>query len=361
MKKILSLFFVTFSLSCFACQDINFYDNHPRINQLKIVNQGDMHTCYAHSLASIYNLDKAQNLSEEVHPYWVAFMHKQRYLHWSPKNLNYSILSWAYSDLKKIGNCNPSIINEKLTQLKNGVNYSDDQLMYLLKEFFKNKKFKKIRLDSVFYKEINKTFLELRRKSSKFERPWLKGEIEKVLIPLRSYIYGLNFMKFLNHYVFKDCFEHNTSVNEKLFNFARGFESNRSVQLQVDYLLFQQKSVAIGYCANQVYETDPMSSKDVRIFPRILRAASSNCGAHYSVLVGSRNYNNSCQYLLRNSHGVKYWADSSIQCYCEDQISKERKDCSKADVIGNSNLKVLACWIGADKMLNNTYDVSYFN
>jgi hypothetical protein len=361
MKKIL---FILFSLTFYSsnssanCLDVNLYDSKSTIDDVKIVNQGDMATCYAHSLASIYNIDKAASTAEQLHPYWVAFNHKQRFIHWSPRNLNYSLLSWAYADLEKRGVCDIAVVNQKLTQVKRGVAYSDDQLMYALRAFFQEKKLRNISKESVFQKVIDETFEKLKKESVEFEVSWQRAELERIYRAIRSQARGLSFIKFLDRYVFEDCRDLNRPIDESLYSFGRAFETNQTVSMKVEYILAQQKSVAVGYCARKVYARDPATTTDTNAFPRIARAASTKCGAHYSVLVGTRNTGNKCQYLLRNTYGEGFWGDAAIECYCQDKTTGERRNCRKAE--GTANLKVLGCWIDSDKMLNNSYDFSYF-
>ena len=139
MKKLISILLFTLSFTAFACDNINFYDNHRVINDLPIRNQGALNTCYAQTLATVYNLEFARDKDDVIDPYWVAFIHKIHGLHWQPRKLDYSLLSLAWTDLKKQGYCEISYIRPQFERLKKGVNYSEDQLFYLLTKFFKAK------------------------------------------------------------------------------------------------------------------------------------------------------------------------------------------------------------------------------
>lgn len=99
MKSIIFLMTLLFSISSFAtCVDTNLYNHNKKLNSLPIIKQGDMNTCYAHSIAQIYNIQVANTEEEQVSPFWIAFVHKNKLLHWSPKNMDYSIAAWAYKD-----------------------------------------------------------------------------------------------------------------------------------------------------------------------------------------------------------------------------------------------------------------------
>lgn len=347
------------SATSFAtCENVNFYLTKPHLFNIPIVNQGDMNTCYAHSLSQLYNIDKSEGAAI-THPYFIAFNHKHRYMHWNPRNLDYSLMSWAQKDLKKRGNCAPDLVQERLDSLKAGVGYTDDQLMYGLSYFFKFKKLKKINTPEKFEKVFKKFLPKIQERSFDFEKAWTHDELYSILSPLREKMSGIGMMTFLKRHVFNDC--PRTEVTEILASFGRKFESNSKLAGRIENLINEQKTVGIGYCAKPVYIRDPASSKDIKVKPRLMKAASLKCGAHYSVLVGSRKVKSekgeSCQYLLRNTYGVDQWAHASMDCFCFDTMTQTYKECKSSEVA--MNLINLGCWVDSNKMLNNTYDISY--
>ncbi len=358
MKKfifILSLFpFITTQ----ACEDVNLYELNPRLSETKIVNQGNMSTCYAHTLGALYSVEKSNNLADSLHPYWVAFNHKQRFVHWSPRNLNYSLLSWAYNDIEKNGICPYNEVEAQLTKLKSGVPYSNDQVLFAIRTFFTKKLLHPIKKEATFQKVIDSTLKELTEKQNKFEIAWTRNDLVKILAPIKDKMAGQEFFNFLSKNVFMNCKSLGQPVGEKLSNFGRSMESNEYVRLKMADVLAHGKSIAVGYCPNRIYKRDPASTKDINMLPRLARSFNTDCGAHYSMLVGSRKAGNSCQYLLRNSYGTGFWGHESMECYCEDMSTREHRNCSKSE--NNPNLKVLGCWVDAAKMANNTYDASYF-
>jgi hypothetical protein len=145
--------------------------------------------------------------------------------------------------------------------------------------------------------------------------------------------------------------------NDKLINSGRAFESNARVQNQIEMALSQNKAIALGYCPKKVYKVDPSTTKDLNTFPRITRSFSPDCGAHYSLLVGSKKVAGRCQILLRNSYGENFWGHPGMKYWCQDQNGHQR-DCAKEE--NNPDLKVLGAWIDSSKLSANTYDVSYF-
>jgi hypothetical protein len=346
-----------FASVSFACEDINFYESKPSIDHVEIVDQADMNTCYAHTLAQMYNIDKSEN-KPIVHPYWVAFNHKQTYIHWTPRNLDYSLMSWAQRDLKKRDNCSYEHVGEVLTTLKNGVDYSDDQLMYALKYYFKQKRLRRIKIDRVFNNVIHKLTERLQNDSFGFAKPWRQEDLEAIIKPIRANSQGIGMIKFLKRHVFQNCAQNSEVVTDVLSSFGRKFESNDNLGARIERLLAEHKTVGVGYCAKPVYVNDP-NAKDIKRMPRITKATSLKCGAHYSVLVGSRKKGESCQYLLRNSYGVTQWGHDSLECFCHDTMTNKLVNCKSNEIA--DNMRALGCWIDRDKLLNNTYDLSYLN
>jgi hypothetical protein len=343
----------------FACENINLFETNPRVLETKIVNQGDMSTCYAHSLAALFSMEKATRIEDSLHAYWVAFIHKQRYIHWKPRNLDYSLLSWAYSDVKKHGICPFNLVENRIHELKNGINYSNDQLMFLLHTFFVKKKFYNISKQSKFNKVLKLTLSELQKQSSKFEQKWSLDDLTKILSPIRYQVQHKSFFNYLKQNVFDRCHQEAFPTEEKLVSLGKGFEANQSVQAQLEMVLGQDKAIAIGYCSKKVLRTDPQSTKDTQSFPRITRAFAKDCSAHYSLLVGSRKVGKRCDLLLRNSYGEGFWGEKGMKYWCLDESTGTQRNCSDSE--NNPHLKVLGAWIDAEKITANTYEFTYFD
>jgi hypothetical protein len=361
MKKLTIIFFFSLLISSlsYACEDVNLFETNPRVLETKIVNQGDMSTCYAHSLAALYSMEKATRLEDSLHAYWVAFTHKQRFIHWKPRNLDYSLLSWAYSDIKNQGICPYNLVQDRIDEIKNGINYSNDQLMFLLHTFFVKKKLHNISNESKFKKVLSSTLAELKSESKKFELPWTLSDLSTILTPIKKKAHHQSFIRFLKHDVFQQCASAAFSTDENLLSLARGFEPNKTVQSRIEMALGLDKPIAIGYCSKRVLKANPSSTKDARSFPRITRAFSGNCGAHYSLLVGSRKVGKSCELLLRNSYGEGFWGQKGMKYWCLDESSGTQRNCSQDE--NNPHLRVLGAWINAEKMAANTYEMSYFD
>lgn len=339
-----------------ACQEVNFYETHPAINDLPIINQGSLNACYAHILSTVYNLDVAKNTEDQLHPFWVAFVHKNQGLHWQPKKLDYSLLSLAWNDLRKHGTCPHSLVQNRITELKNGAPYSDSQFFYLLDHYFKTKK-NLTKTDLGYHLVLLKLHRKLIKESGgKFEIPWKLEHLYTVLNPIRHQVARQSFFEWMKSSVFKNCSDNASyKPNQTLASTGRSTEKNTELSSIIESLLAKNQSVSVGYCLRMI--KDPTFLKDIQ--PRVLKLAYLKCGAHYSTLVGSRKVGNSCEYLLRNSYGKSFWAHESYTCYCKNTSTGENRDCQKSE-INDPNLEVLGCWVNSDKLLTNTFDISYF-
>jgi len=332
MKILTIIFLIVFR--AFTCDDVNLYDDL-RLSKV-ISNQGDMHTCYAHSLSALYSFE-AQS---EVNPYWLAFIHKDRLLHWSPRNLNFSLLSWAFKDFRAKGLCDADLLSRNLERLKSSTSYSDDQYFYLLQSYFLKEK------------NIEKLMSFLSENSNDFEHSWNKDQVQKIITHIESNHYEKLF-DYLREEVFSVC-ENTEEVIGSLRSIGRGFESNSRLHNKLSKVLDSRKIVSIGLCPDGAYKKLD-SSYNVNSKPRILKSTSKKCGAHYVNIVGKRKGKKSCEYLIRNSY-PGFWAHESFECLCLDENQKQ-VTCKKSEA---ANKTVLGCWIPKDKILNNTYDISFF-
>ncbi|MBA2405120.1 MAG: hypothetical protein H0V66_10150 [Bdellovibrionales bacterium] len=357
MKKLISILLLLITSTALACENVNFYEDHPLINQLPIQNQGALNTCYAQTLSNVYNLEFARDNDDVVDPYWIAFNHKVHGFHWQPRKLDYSLMSLAWNDLRKNGYCDVAYLKPVYEGLKKGTNYSNDQLFYLLTEFFKTKNLLTAKTYLGFYMTINRLMTKLAKESNHaFEIPWKREDLISILFPLRQEAHRLSLFTWMESKVFKSCRESAVfKPTETLISIGRNKEHNDTLAIVTEALLAQKRSISLGFCAKIL--KDP--KVDISITPRLLKALKPNCGAHYVTLVGSRKKANSCQYLVRNSYGKTFWAHQDYTCYCKDKASGKNRDCAKSES-SNPNLEVLGCWVDKEKLLTNSYDISYF-
>lgn len=358
--NILLLVFFSISFPLFSCSDINLYQIKPNIvENFEVSNQGNINTCYAHSIATVYNINNVIDPKDSLHPHWITYLHKKKYLHWKPRDLNYSIISWAYYDLQRHGYCPVAQIKENFKKIKMGVEYSDDQLIFLLMEYFKE--IGEIKNSNI----INKLLAKFNKKKNNFDIAWKKEDLEKILKNINTKYRGDNLFTFLKLNIFSHCDKKKHSLlSQDIHNLGRGWQSNQKVSLQIDEVLQQHKALSVGYCYRQIIPKDHNQIiPDINTYPRVARALNSACAPHYSVIMGSRKKENSCQYLIQNSFGKKWWVrENPIECYCINKLFNKQFPCSKSELNRETKkeVEVLACWIDQNKLLNNSYEFSHF-
>ncbi len=356
MKKFTTLLLVLFYTTVLhrtttLCADINLFDLNENLNSIRIKDQGDMNTCYAHASSTTFNLEQ-DDPKDFIHPYWIAFIHKNRRIHWKPQNLDFSFLTWAHKDIEKNGVCDINFINEKLTKLKSGVNYTDDKLFFLYKEFFKAKN------DSDSWQDnINSTLNRLSKSSEDYS--WNRTQVETVLGAIKGKTKDLKLFPFLKAHVFNGCEDNLSHSVPSLKSYGMGIESNDVLIDVITSKLSEHKTLSIGHCPDVTYDPGFLKTDPIGFMPRIFKSFSTKCGAHYANIVGIRNHQNRCEILVRNSYGKDYWPDKSITCLCENKESGKRSDCTKKSFEKRES-KVLGCWVEAKRLLDSTYEINAY-
>jgi hypothetical protein len=361
MKKLIlitiSVIYSSFSFGALDCPDVNLYETNKRLNSMPIEFQGDMNTCYAHSLAQNYNMSVAQTSEDKISAYWIAFLHKNKNIHWNPKDMDFSMLAWASIDLKKWGKCDYSTLETNINEYKHGTPYSHDQFFFLYKYYFKTIKNKDTNIDSKWKSILSSLIKKLNDETKKYTYPWKKSDLLKVLNPIRVSSNGKSFFDFLKGSIYSNCIATKTDINYSLDVYGLNFETNEDLSTKTGEYLSQGRAISFGHCPDVIYDEGAFNKKNIETKPRLFKSFSKKCGAHYAMLVGSRkNSKNKCEYLVRNSYGKAFWADKSYSCYCEDKVTKERSNCSKSNFRANDTT-VLGCWIDAERLLTNTYEL----
>ena len=357
MKKLTTLFMAmiclasTASASTKSCADINLFDLNDNLDSIRIKDQGDMNTCYAHASSTSFNLEQT-NPKDFIHPYWIAFIHKNRRIQWMPQDLDFSFLTWAHKDIEKNGVCDISFINDKLSTLKAGVDITDDKLFYLYKEFFDVKKDK-----YTWQKNIKNTFNQLKKNSEDYK--WTSSNVSILLNKIKGSTEGLKLFPFLKTHVFNGCENHINKSVPILNSYGMAMESNEDLLETIQSKLLGNKILSIGHCPDVTYDPGFSSKKSIGTMPRLFKSFSRQCGAHYANVAGMRKKTNGCEVLVRNSYGKGFWVDKSITCLCENKESGKRSDCSK-NTFKIEESKVLGCWIDSERLLDSTYELNAY-
>lgn len=315
-----------------SCEDYNLLETQPNLKIMPVQNQGSFNTCYAHSLAGSYQA----NTGRALHPYSIAFEHKQRLLHWKPYDLDFSLASMAWSDIQKKGVCSLGEINQRLNAYRVNPNYNDDQVIYAMKEFFPHRSSKK-------------AIRKLLKDPFEDGEPWKKADLETLFTKLKPSKQE-KFFDFLGEEIFADC--EKIFPKEELVSQGLGFEGNHKLADAYSERLAQNESVVVGYCSHHMQNENFHSIK-----PRAIMAVMPSCGAHYTMIVGQRKVGKSCQILIRNSHNDHFWGRDDQSCVCKNENGKSRV-CTKGDFSPEKE-SVSACYYDRERFLSETFDISF--
>lgn len=328
--KNLAYLFLFISLNVYSnCQEHNLLETNARLHEMSIRNQGSFSTCYAHALSAYHETMTGTAL----HPYSIAYEHKKRILHWTPRNLNYSLASYAWKDVRKKGACSSQEVTDRLNYFRVNQEYNDDQLIYAIKTILKYKK------------NQNRAIEKLMQDPFKDGIEWTNRDLEALYSKLSPYFHR-KFFSFLKHEVFKDC----TKIypEERVKTKGLGFTSAATMANIYESQLEKNNPVVLGYCSKRV-ENENYSPKK----PRSLMALSSKCGAHYALIVGQKEINNKCHILIKNSHSDHFWG--THHCLCLDETGKQIV-CNKEEA---KDKTVIGCYFPKKELIGETFDLTY--
>lgn len=316
MLKFIILFTLLPTLLFGNCIEFNQYEINPSLKNTLPSDQGNFKTCYAQSISQAYYFD----FDLKLHPYSIAYSHKNTPFHWKPYNVDYSTTGLAYKDLKLKGACENSVVSNALEKFRVNASIDDDKLLYAIRDFYK------------------------RRKTT----DWDKKELETLHSMLRKED-SKNFFSFLNKYV-NNC--RKFYPKESFITFGRKLKSNIPFIEKLNNNSTHNSSLILGYCSHHMEQGIRKNLK-----PRMFKPLDPSCGAHYALIVGQKEINGSCSVLIRNSHGSSYWGDKNGHCYC--RRGESYRDCTLHDFDKSQDI-VLGCYYNRAHLLDETFELSYF-
>lgn len=422
MKYLITSFSLLFSLSALPCAPVNLYEKTDNpLHKIPIYDQDGDGSCYAYSSAQLidyHNLKKNPDhkLSSAL---WIAFGHKyknhktmskfiNRVTHprrmfgiSEPKQLGYSDINLALSDIRDIGICDVDIVKASIKKFRLSDKINDDEFLYLfnlvhheiknltkrdpyIEEEDKRRIFDAALNDLIESRDKDIDDVEDKKRTlSNLNqlriRPQLicgpespTPEAEALYTQLMS---AFSFDKknrqldILRNEVFADCFKEGATakvevpVTEHIGEF---YSSNKKLLKAIDKALDKKDApAAIGYCAKVMSTPDmtpPLKLGPHGIIPkpRVLQLASSEnvqkCSPHYSLVVARRPKANVCQYMVRNTYGSHFW-NKHMECTCEKD--GKQFDCN-FKTHGDQDLRVLGCWINGENLAESTFSVTSF-
>ncbi len=117
-------------------------------------------------------------------------------------------------------------------------------------------------------------------------------------------------------------------------------------------LLRTKAPVGIGLCANIFTNPNYEGVYNRGIGGMIIHG----CGTHEVIVVGQRQKNNQCQFLVRNSWGPLFSdATKDWECLCRERSSGKIVDNCKNTTHDSGRFLVEGCWIGENHLKKNVF------
>jgi hypothetical protein len=420
MKVLIFLFLCLLSCWGLACDSVNLYEKSDNpLHKIPIYDQDGDGLCYAYTASQLidyHNIKKNPDhkLSSAV---WIAFAHKYKNLKILKKffnnmthprrvfgvsqkeELGYSDINIALSDIRSVGICDIDILQKSISKFRTSDKITEDEFLYLFNLVFqelaeklnKNPRLEEEEKKLIFEKALNKLILE--RKSdildSEDEKKTVHNlnqlrvspelycdstanpsaealQLYKQVMSMFSYDKKNKQLDLLAESVFIDCFKEGAIKKveiPKTQHIGEFYASNEKILNAIDNSLDEKKSpAALGYCAKLLSAPDQQSPVKMNsgLSPRVAKFVKKenikNCSPHYSLVVGRRKKENTCQYMIRNSYGSHFW-NETLDCLCEKD--GKQFECNYK-THGDQDLKVLGCWINGQNLSDGTFSVTTF-
>jgi hypothetical protein len=346
-----------------SCGTYNLYQlpNRP-FDRIPIYDQGELSTCYAYTASQMIDFWRFNHDSQATSltsPLWTALIHKVNVpIHWNPDSLDFSRMTWVFKSLEKNGICEESVVNRAVEKLRNGnVLMTEPDIMYFFQTLWDE-----YQAHAKLFASNELVYELAYQKTAGL--PYFQGKlvnsIKESFHFMTHYFKGQRLETLMSE-VFSECRDQHLLPiqlpERESLGFA--FSSNQKIMKRINTVLGQGQPLGVGYCST-LLDKGP-GFRGIHLKPRMLGMAVNNneCGAHYSMIVGQRKADSGCQYLIRNTYGTHFWTDR-WSCFCEDKASKGRYEECRASSADAKNLRVLGCWVNADDLASNVYDLTYF-
>jgi hypothetical protein len=324
-----------------------------------------------------------------------------------PGQLGYSDINLALKDFEDSGVCSEAVIKSKIAKFKKTDKLNDDEFLFLFNLFHQRVQEER-KADAEFddrlvlrlFQEAMDDLIMQRKKD--ITDPY-GGSGPKEIDNFRdlriSELEGLNAcvagkepqgeglelflslkgafqfdrktkqLEILKDQIFGDCLAEGGTEKIKLppvKHIGEFWASNEKILGAIDDALDRDggQPAALGYCSKVMRAEDfkpPVDLSVVGLTPRVAKMGkhASDCGPHYSLVVGRRQHQGSCQYMIRNTYGPHFWSNNkNLECTCEDKNNKQFSCNYEQD--GGKDLVVLGCWVPGDQLAKSTFNVTSF-
>lgn len=346
-------------MSSFSCDEYNLYKSNKYFASIPISDQDSTATCYAFTATAILDTERFENKianHKRTHPLFAAYVyHLKEY-----KLKSETLTGGEVRDtIRALVNSNICLETEgeKVIEKYKGQNcLSDAQFMGILEKihaYFSPEESRKRQKENI----RDKDFLGCRNKVKSTEQKILNNLLEELSIIPSQVIPSVIMDKILKQCIADSNFTPLVDPS-KLKSRECKTCSDTDMKSHILRQLKRNKPVSISYCADVLYDKNSRMIVDNDYFKYSDNLRSNrvqkDCGAHASIVAGSRNKGGKCQMLLRNTWGD--WKSSTwSDCLCETSKGVYEA-CKHGDTKNNS----VGCWIDSDALVRNIYRTTHF-
>ncbi|MGE3609241.1 MAG: hypothetical protein AB7I27_06600 [Bacteriovoracaceae bacterium] len=354
--KYLFLFFI--SLKIFAdCSSQNLITepNSP-FNNIPVYNQEDSRICYAYTAAQMmdYHLIKNGAKDRSIHPLWAALTINKRI---DQPSLPTGSTALTINSMRHASNCDYAQVVEAVKEWTKISGMSENELISFLdlfyeniqkakkkKSFFKRNKLTEEELDQIYADSVGTQMLNSCIQLEEWVSLYAQIKLLASLTPTE---------------IFSSILEKKCLNGEKLKNKTPKAvdifkKRNKSLADEINsYLTQTHEPIGINYCTN-FWQTPNYQGY-------LNNKLSKDCLMHASIIVGQKEVNQQCQYLIRDTAGSE-WNDNNSQwkCLCKNKVTSEFVDDCTHETHSNLLYRVEACWVPEKIINNNTHSLTKF-
>jgi len=386
MRFLLFLGLICSSSSALAlCKNVNLYEiKDSPLAKIPVYDQDGTGTCYAYTASQLLNYHLLKNkhaTTMKVHPAWAAVNYA---VDNSRSSTQGGFMDATIKSLQKLSSqCSYESVSKTLIDFGAAAGLSEPNVLAFLETYAKNYLELKHKPKPITITAIDNTRLYMNPFMAK-----LKEEDESRMLAAEAFrktemdmkktcdIPGLeklesevidslsmNVARILRSNFFEEC-RRNKSQQFSLpkltveSHWGKIDITNKNLSHALNENLAKQTPVGMSYCTGFFSDKNKVFLNDFVKGMKVYRSGTTGCGAHASVVVGSRKtLTNSCEYLVKNTWGSNYWYKYGT-CYCEHKTTGKKVTSCKKETHSLKNYRVLGCWIDSQQLLPNMIDVS---
>jgi hypothetical protein len=358
------LFLLSFiNLWASDCSPVNLINfSKSPFEKIPVYDQNGAGICFAYSAATLVNYELMKNQGEKdlvAHPAWLALMDSMNDV---DERVSAGNSARAIQSVNDFVNCDHKEVSAALMTWANKVQITESEILGLIDLYAKNltTRFEDSRMEatlSVESKDLWTSYEAAYEKLSKICQPqpfhqW--SSLFAVLAPLKI----VSSREMLTSLLFPTCAP---VLNTKKLPKADSnkFFSDSSYKEKIRTTLNTHDPAAFSHCG--YYWDDPKTQR-LAIGDRSgLKDAKGKdlCGNHEAVVIGKKEVEGSCQYLVRNSWGDQWQKrNQSLKCFCRNRTTNVYEDDCTEKTHSNEFWAVEACWAPEDELVSNMFEVT---